>query len=165
MRSSPRRSPSPPAAGASATWVRRRCSWISTWIRGASLLKPSPKPSRRKPRESSWCIFSVNPRGWTKSWLWRNSTNFCRGRLRPGGGRKISGAPVGAIGDCGTFSFYPTKNLGACGEGGAFVSKHAPVIEQAQLLRVHGSPKRYTHTEVGFNFAWMAFRGRFWPSS
>ena len=74
-------------------------------------------------------------------------------------GAKYKGAPVGAIGDCGTFSFYPTKNLGACGEGGAFVSKHATVMDQAQLLRVHGSPKRYTHTEVGFNFRMDGFQG------
>ena len=74
-------------------------------------------------------------------------------------GAKYRGAPVGAIGDCGTFSFYPTKNLGACGEGGAFVSKHATVMDEAQLLRVHGSPKRYTHTEVGFNFRMDGFQG------
>ncbi len=74
-------------------------------------------------------------------------------------GAKYRGTPVGAIGDCGTFSFYPTKNLGACGEGGAFVSKHAAVMDQAQLLRVHGSPKRYTHTEVGFNFRMDGFQG------
>ncbi len=74
-------------------------------------------------------------------------------------GAKYRGTAVGAIGDCGTFSFYPTKNLGACGEGGAFVSKHAAVMDQAQLLRVHGSPKRYTHTEIGFNFRMDGFQG------
>ena len=74
-------------------------------------------------------------------------------------GARYNGAPVGGIGDCGTFSFYPTKNLGACGEGGAFVSKHAAVMEKAQLLRVHGSPKRYTHAEVGFNFRMDGFQG------
>jgi len=74
-------------------------------------------------------------------------------------GAKYNGIPVGAIGDCGTFSFYPTKNLGACGEGGAFVSKHPSVMDKAQLLRVHGSPKRYTHTEVGFNFRMDGFQG------
>lgn len=74
-------------------------------------------------------------------------------------GAHYRGAPVGGIGDCGTFSFYPTKNLGACGEGGAFVSKHPAVMDQAQLLRVHGSPKRYSHTEVGFNFRMDGFQG------
>ena len=74
-------------------------------------------------------------------------------------GASYKGRPVGAIGDCGTFSFYPTKNLGACGEGGAFVSKHADVMDQAQLLRVHGSPKRYLHTEVGYNFRMDGFQG------
>jgi dTDP-4-amino-4,6-dideoxygalactose transaminase len=74
-------------------------------------------------------------------------------------GATYKGKPVGSIGDCGTFSFYPTKNLGACGEGGAFVSKHAHVMDKAQLLRVHGSPKRYQHTEVGFNFRMDGFQG------
>ena len=74
-------------------------------------------------------------------------------------GALYKGRPVGLIGDCGTFSFYPTKNLGACGEGGAFVSQHAAVMDHAQLLRVHGSPKRYTHTEVGFNFRMDGFQG------
>ena len=74
-------------------------------------------------------------------------------------GAQYKGKPVGAIGDCGTFSFYPTKNLGACGEGGAFVSKHPAVMDKAQLLRVHGSPKRYQHTEVGFNFRMDGFQG------
>ena len=74
-------------------------------------------------------------------------------------GAQYRGAPVGGIGDCGTFSFYPTKNLGACGEGGAFVSKHPAVMDHAQLLRVHGSPKRYSHTEVGFNFRMDGFQG------
>lgn len=74
-------------------------------------------------------------------------------------GAKYNGQSVGTIGDCGTFSFYPTKNLGACGEGGAFVSKHSAVMDKAQLLRVHGSPKRYSHTEVGFNFRMDGFQG------
>jgi len=74
-------------------------------------------------------------------------------------GATYRGTPVGAIGDCGTFSFYPTKNLGACGEGGAFVSKHPAVMERAKLLRVHGSPQRYLHAEVGFNFRMDGFQG------
>jgi dTDP-4-amino-4,6-dideoxygalactose transaminase len=74
-------------------------------------------------------------------------------------GAQYKGTPVGRIGDCGTFSFYPTKNLGACGEGGAFVTKHAAVMDQARLLRVHGSPRRYAHSVVGFNFRMDGFQG------
>ena len=74
-------------------------------------------------------------------------------------GATYKGVPVGAIGDSGTFSFYPTKNLGACGEGGAFVSKHPAMMDKAQLLRVHGSPRRYAHSEVGFNFRMDGFQG------
>jgi dTDP-4-amino-4,6-dideoxygalactose transaminase len=74
-------------------------------------------------------------------------------------GAQFRGAPVGALGDCGTFSFYPTKNLGACGEAGAFVSRRPEVMDRARLLRVHGSPRRYEHTEVGFNFRMDGFQG------
>lgn len=73
-------------------------------------------------------------------------------------GAAYKGTPVGSIGDCGTFSFYPTKNLGACGEGGAFVSRRPEIFTHAKLLRVHGSPRRYEHTEVGFNFRMDGFQ-------
>jgi len=74
-------------------------------------------------------------------------------------GAKYKNTPVGIIGDAGTFSFYPTKNLGACGEGGAFLSRHDAVFEKAKLLRVHGSSKRYHHDMVGFNFRMDGFQG------
>ena len=62
------------------------------------------------------------------------------------------GRPVGLLGDAGTFSFYPTKNLGGCGEGGAVISKHADVLKRVRTLRVHGSDRRYYHDYVGGNF-------------
>jgi dTDP-4-amino-4,6-dideoxygalactose transaminase len=74
-------------------------------------------------------------------------------------GARYKGTPVGVIGDAGTFSFYPTKNLGGCGEGGAFVSRRADVFEKARLLRVHGSARRYHHDMVGFNFRMDGFQG------
>lgn len=74
-------------------------------------------------------------------------------------GATYRGAPVGSLGDAGTFSFYPTKNLGGCGEGGAFVSRRAELFEKAKLLRVHGSGRRYYHDHVGFNFRMDGFQG------
>jgi dTDP-4-amino-4,6-dideoxygalactose transaminase len=74
-------------------------------------------------------------------------------------GARYRNAPVGLVGDAGTFSFYPTKNLGGCGEGGAFVSRHAGVFEKARLLRNHGSAQRYYHEMVGFNFRMDGFQG------
>jgi dTDP-4-amino-4,6-dideoxygalactose transaminase len=73
-------------------------------------------------------------------------------------GARYKGAPVGSIGDAGTFSFYPTKNLGGCGEGGAFVSRRDEVFEKARLLRVHGSSRRYYHDMMGFNFRMDGFQ-------
>ena len=74
-------------------------------------------------------------------------------------GANYKGTPVGLLGDCGTFSFYPTKNLGGCGEGGAFTSARADVFEQARLLRVHGMARRYYHDRVGFNYRMDGFQG------
>lgn len=74
-------------------------------------------------------------------------------------GARYKGTPVGLLGDCGTFSFYPTKNLGGCGEGGAFVSRREDLFEKAKLLRVHGSGRRYYHDHVGFNFRMDGFQG------
>ncbi len=73
-------------------------------------------------------------------------------------GARYKGAPAGLFGDAGTFSFYPTKNLGGCGEGGAFVSRRADVAAKARLIRVHGMEKRYHHGIVGGNFRLDGFQ-------
>lgn len=65
---------------------------------------------------------------------------------------RYQGRPVGLMGDAGTFSFYPTKNLGGCGEGGAVVAKDPEVRKRVRTLRVHGSDRRYYHDVVGGNF-------------
>ncbi len=82
---------------------------------------------------------------------------------RYGGAEAVKGRataiPVGLIGDCGTFSFYPTKNLGACGEGGAFVSRDEAIQTRARHIRVHGSDRRYYHDIVGGNFRMDGFQG------
>jgi dTDP-4-amino-4,6-dideoxygalactose transaminase len=74
-------------------------------------------------------------------------------------GAGYKGTPVGLFGDAATFSFYPTKNLGACGEGGAFVSRRPDVFSRAKLIRVHGMSQRYQHGIVGGNFRMDGFQG------
>jgi dTDP-4-amino-4,6-dideoxygalactose transaminase len=74
-------------------------------------------------------------------------------------GARHNGRHVGTVGDYGTFSFYPTKNLGTCGEGGAVIAAEAARLEPIRLLRVHGMPKRYHHTAVGFNYRMEGFQG------
>lgn len=74
-------------------------------------------------------------------------------------GARYLGKPVGLLGDVGTFSFYPTKNLGACGEGGALVAKDEAVHTKARHIRVHGSDRRYYHDIVGGNFRMDGFQG------
>lgn len=58
---------------------------------------------------------------------------------------------VGASGDAGCFSFFPTKNLGGGGDGGMIVTNDDEIAEKLRLLRVHGARKRYYHLMVGLN--------------
>jgi dTDP-3-amino-3,4,6-trideoxy-alpha-D-glucose transaminase len=66
-------------------------------------------------------------------------------------GALYRGRRVGAIGDCGCFSFYPAKNLGAWGDGGALVTNDARIAQRVRLLRSHGERPRYRHRIVGTN--------------
>ncbi len=59
--------------------------------------------------------------------------------------------PVGSWGDVGCFSFFPTKNLGAAGDAGAATTKDAQLAQRMRQLAVHGMPKRYFHSELGYN--------------
>ncbi|MCL2450088.1 MAG: DegT/DnrJ/EryC1/StrS family aminotransferase, partial [Polyangiaceae bacterium] len=67
------------------------------------------------------------------------------------GARTAAGAPAGGSGDAGCFSFFPTKNLGAWGDGGAVVTPHADVAARVRKLRAHGAVAPYVHAEVGRN--------------
>jgi dTDP-4-amino-4,6-dideoxygalactose transaminase len=66
-------------------------------------------------------------------------------------GAEDRGRRVGSFGHAGALSFYPTKNLGGCGEGGMVVTNDPAVAEQVRLLRAHGSRQRYHHELLGTN--------------
>ena len=66
-------------------------------------------------------------------------------------GAKYSGKSVGGIGQIGCFSFYPTKNLGADGDGGMLVTNDEALSKKLRMLRVHGIERRYFHDLHGFN--------------
>lgn len=67
-------------------------------------------------------------------------------------GAQYRGRPVGAWGTVGCFSFYPGKNLGACGEGGAAVTSDRALAEELRLLRCHCETERYRSKAVGYNY-------------
>jgi dTDP-4-amino-4,6-dideoxygalactose transaminase len=58
---------------------------------------------------------------------------------------------VGTIGDFGAFSFFPTKNLGAIGDGGAIISKNSKLLEKARQIAQHGQSAKYVHERIGMN--------------
>lgn len=66
-------------------------------------------------------------------------------------GAEYKGKKVGSIGDVGCFSFYPTKNLGAYGDGGFVTTNNEELAEKIRLLRDYGQIKRYNHVIKGYN--------------
>ena len=66
-------------------------------------------------------------------------------------GASYGGRPIAAWGDASTLSFYPTKNLGGCGDGGMVLTTRDDVAERVRLLRDHGSSRKYVHTELGYS--------------
>ena len=66
-------------------------------------------------------------------------------------GADWAGKPVGSWGDAGCFSFFPTKNLGGAGDGGAVTCSDPQLAKTIRELAVHGMPRRYLHTALGYN--------------
>ena len=74
-------------------------------------------------------------------------------------GAKYKGRPVGALADIACFSFYPTKNLGAYGEGGAVTTSNAEYSRTIRMLRDWGQDRKYYHVLRGFNYRMEGLQG------
>ncbi len=76
-------------------------------------------------------------------------------------GAEYKGRRAGSIGHMAAFSFYPGKNLGACGEGGAFVTNDPELIKTVRMYRDWGQEKRYHHVLEGYNYRMDNIQGAF----
>jgi dTDP-4-amino-4,6-dideoxygalactose transaminase len=74
-------------------------------------------------------------------------------------GARYRGRRVGSIGHAAAFSFYPSKNLSAYGEGGALTTNDTGIAELARALRHHGQSSPYTHERIGYNYRMDGFQG------
>lgn len=74
-------------------------------------------------------------------------------------GARYRGQRLGSLGSAAAFSFYPTKNLGAYGEGGALTTNDDQIAKFARAARSHGQTARYEHEFVGYNYRMQGFQG------
>ena len=66
-------------------------------------------------------------------------------------GAEYKGRRVGGIGDIACFSFYPSKNMTVCGDGGIITTNNGGIAEKIRMLRNHGRRKKYAHEIIGYN--------------
>jgi dTDP-4-amino-4,6-dideoxygalactose transaminase len=74
-------------------------------------------------------------------------------------GARYKGKRAGSVADAGCFSFYPTKNLGACGEGGMVTTEDDEIARRVRLLRDWGADCKYHHILPGFNYRMEGLQG------
>jgi dTDP-4-amino-4,6-dideoxygalactose transaminase len=74
-------------------------------------------------------------------------------------GAQYKGRPVGSIGQMACFSFYPGKNLGAYGEGGAITTSNVEYAQKIRMLRDWGQDRKYHHALRGYNYRMEGFQG------
>jgi dTDP-4-amino-4,6-dideoxygalactose transaminase len=67
-------------------------------------------------------------------------------------GARLNGKVAGTVGDTGCFSFFPSKNLGAYGDGGMVITNEPRLADALRVIRVHGGKPKYHHHVVGGNF-------------
>ncbi len=98
-------------------------------------------------------------RRWIASWRLQSDTDLpVIEDAAQAHGARYRGKRVGQFGQIACFSFYPTKNLGAYGEGGALITNDASIAHRARSLRDHAQSQKYLHDEIGYNYRMDSFQ-------
>ena len=155
-----------PTVAGSRRRARRRCSPTST--RRRCTLDPARRRARRSPSErarSCRCTSTASaPTSTPLLELARAHGLKVVEDCAQAHGAEYGGRRAGTLGDAAAFSFYPTKNLGALGDGGAVVTDDAEIAERARLLRNYGERTRYETSCAGGTAGSTSCRRRSWSA-
>ncbi len=83
--------------------------------------------------------------------VYKGSCSGCQSSCEEGVRQSLLGKQTGSLGDMGAFSFFPTKNLGAYGDGGLITTDDDQLADLAMMLRTHGSKQKYCNEMLGYN--------------
>ena len=151
-RSSCRRTPSSPRRCRSCTPARRRSAPTSSRTPACSTPTPSAPRSARARRRSCPCTSTARCATWTRcTALADPAASRCFEDAAQAHGATWDGRRAGALGRAAAFSFYPSKNLGALGDGGAIVTDDDELAAAARRLRDLGRSRSAAHDACGFN--------------
>ena len=134
--------------GRRASGVRRHRSGAAH----ASIPRRPRRPSRRERRRSCRCTCTASPPTCRRLPPSPRATSLPSSKTAARRtSRRAHGQPVGSFGAAAAYSFYPTKNLGALGDGGALTTNDSAIADRAKRLRNGGQTDRYHHAEFGVN--------------
>ena len=104
---------------------------------------------------------ALAPTQYLQDFAKRNALYFIEDAAQAHGAQDSQGYMAGSLGDAAAFSFYPAKNLGALGDGGAITTNNTALAKTIKKLRNYGSEEKYIHDLLGFNARLDSLQAKF----